>query len=64
MNLRYQGKEDDIIQKIEAGDVTMPLTTSLISGSQSLFGILTELKFGNLYVTSVFSQQEGETKKV
>ncbi len=64
MNLRYQGKEDDIIQKIEAGDVTMPLTTSLISGSQSLFGILTELKFGNLYVTSVFSQQEGETKTI
>ncbi len=64
MNLRYQGKEDDIIQKIEAGDVAMPLTTSLISGSQSLFGILTELKFGNLYVTSVFSQQEGETKTI
>ena len=64
MNLRYQGKEDDIIQKIEAGDVSLPLTTSLISGSQSLFGILSELKFGNLYVTSVFSQQEGETKTI
>ncbi len=64
MNLRYQGKEDDIIQKIEAGNVSLPLTTSLISGSQSLFGLLTELKFGNLYVTSVFSQQEGETKTI
>ncbi|OFX58885.1 MAG: cell surface protein SprA [Bacteroidetes bacterium GWE2_40_63] len=64
MNLRYQGKEDDILQKVEAGDVSLPLTTSLISGSQSLFGILTELKFGNLYVTSVFSQQEGETKTI
>lgn len=64
MNLRYQGKEDDIIQKIEAGDVSMPLTTSLISGSQSLFGVLSELKFGNLYITSVFSQQEGETKTI
>lgn len=64
MNLRYQGKEDDIIQKIEAGNVSLPLTTSLISGSQSLFGILSELKFGNLYVTSVFSQQEGETKTI
>lgn len=64
MNLRYQGKEDDIIQKIEAGDVSLPLTTSLISGSQSLFGILTQLKFGNLYITSVFSQQKGETKTI
>jgi len=64
MNLRYQGKEDDILQKIEAGDVSLPLTTSLITGSQSLFGILTELKFGKLYVTSVFSQQKGETKTI
>lgn len=64
MNLRYQGKEDDIIQKIEAGNVSLPLTTSLITGSQSLFGILTELKFGKLYVSSVFSQQEGETKTI
>lgn len=64
MNLRYQGKEDDIIQKIEAGDVSLPLTTSLITGSQSLFGILTELRFGKLYVTSVFSQQKGETKTI
>jgi cell surface protein SprA len=64
MNLRYQGKEDDILQKIEAGDVSMPLSTSLISGSQSLFGILTEMKFGNLYITSIFSQQEGETKTI
>ncbi len=64
MNLRYQGKEDDILQKVEAGDVSMPMTTSLITGSQSLFGLLTELKFGNLYVTSIFSQQQGETKTI
>ena len=64
MKIRYHGNEDDIIQKIEAGDITMPLSTSLIRGSQSLFGVLTELRFGNLYVTSVFSQQEGETKTI
>lgn len=64
MKLAYQGKEDDIIQKIEAGDVSLPLATSLITGSQSLFGVLTELKFGKLYISSVFSQQEGETKTI
>jgi len=62
--LAYQGEEDEIIQKIEAGNVTMPLSGSLITGSRSLFGIKTELKFGNLYVTSVFSQQKGESKTV
>jgi len=62
--LEYAGEEDDIIQKIEAGNVTLPLTGSLITGSQSLFGLKTELKFGKLSVTSVFSQQKGETSVI
>ncbi|MBN2669688.1 MAG: cell surface protein SprA [Bacteroidales bacterium] len=64
MKLAYEGKEDDIIQKIEAGDVTLPLSGSLISGSQSLFGFKTELKFGKLTVTSIFSQQEGKRSEI
>ncbi|MCK5822969.1 MAG: cell surface protein SprA [Bacteroidales bacterium] len=64
MKLKYTGKEDDIIQKIEAGNVALPLSGSLITGSQSLFGILTELKFGKLSVTSVFSKQNGETSVI
>ncbi len=64
MKLAYEGKEDDIIQKIEAGDVTLPLSGSLISGSQSLFGFKTELKFGKLTVTSVFSQQKGKRSEI
>ena len=39
MKLKYEGKEDEIIKCIEAGDVTLPLNTTLINGSQSLFGI-------------------------
>ncbi|MFO7941011.1 MAG: cell surface protein SprA [Bacteroidales bacterium] len=62
--LAYEGDEDEIIQKIEAGNVTLPLPGSLITGSQSLFGVKTELKFGNLSVTSIFSQQKGETKVI
>jgi cell surface protein SprA len=59
--LVYEGKEDEIIQKIEAGNVTMPLPGSLITGSQSLFGLKTELQFGKLSVTAVASQQKGQT---
>lgn len=61
MKLEYQGKEDDIIKSIEAGNVSLPLPGTLITGSQSLFGVKTEMQFGKLSVTSVFSQQKGET---
>ncbi len=62
--LEYAGKEDEIIKKIEAGNVTLPLSGSLITGSQSLFGLKTELQFGKLRVTSIFSQQKGETSTI
>ena len=64
MNLRYEGKEDEIIQVVEAGDVTLPLSGSLITGSQSLFGLKTELQFSKLRVTSVLSQQRGEPQVI
>ena len=57
--LEYTGKEDEIIKKIEAGNVNLPIPGSLITGSQSLFGFKTELQFGKLTMTTVFSQQRG-----
>ena len=62
--LEYSGKEDEIIKKIEAGNVNLPLPGSLINGSMSLFGLKTELQFGKLTVTSVFSQQRGESSVI
>lgn len=62
--LEYSGKEDEIIKKIEAGDVTLPLNGTLISGSYSLFGLKTELQFGKLTMTTVLSQQKGESSTV
>ena len=61
LKLDFSGTEDDIIQKIEAGNVTLPLPGTLITGSQSLFGVKTEMQFGKLNVTTIFSQQKGET---
>lgn len=58
--LEYAGKEDEIIKKIELGNVTLPLQSSLIQGSQSLFGVKTQMQFGRLMVTSVYSQQRGK----
>lgn len=64
MKLEYTGYEDEIIQKIEAGNVALPVRGSLITGSQTLFGIKSELKFGRMYVTTVMSQEKGEKKEI
>ncbi|HPE99093.1 MAG TPA: cell surface protein SprA, partial [Bacteroidales bacterium] len=64
MKLQYEGKEDEIIKSIEAGDVTLPLNTTLINGSQSLFGIKSKLQFGKVTVTSVISQQKSQTSNI
>ena len=64
IKLEYTPTEDDIIRKIEAGNVTMPIKNSLINGSQSLFGVKTELQFGKTTVTAVFSQQNSESKTI
>ncbi|MCP4552369.1 MAG: cell surface protein SprA, partial [Bacteroidetes bacterium] len=64
LDLKYEGKEDEIVKLIEAGDITFPLPTTLITGSQSLFGIKTRLQFGRATITSVFSQQESQTSSI
>src|ERR1051326_3412653 len=64
MKLEYTGYEDDIIKKIEAGNVSLPLSGTLITGSQSLFGLKTQLQFGKLTVTSVLSQQKGKKSEI
>ncbi|MDP4762344.1 MAG: cell surface protein SprA [Salibacteraceae bacterium] len=64
MKLEYTGYEDEIIQKIELGNVSLPLQSSLITGSQALFGVKSELKFGRLTVTSVYTQQKSERREV
>lgn len=62
--LEYTGYEDEIIKKIEAGNVSLPLNGSLITGSQSLFGIKTKLQFGRLTMTTIFSQQKGKKSEI
>ena len=64
LKLAYKGQEDDIIQSIEAGNVTMDLNSSLIRGSQALFGIKTNLKFGKFRIQALVSQQNSESQTV
>lgn len=64
LKLGYKGKEDNIIQEISAGNVSLPLRGSLIRGNQSLFGIKTQLKFGRLTITNILSQQKSKSESI
>ncbi|WP_338408015.1 cell surface protein SprA [uncultured Flavobacterium sp.] len=64
IKLEYAPSEDDIIQKIEVGNISMPLNSTLIKGAQSLFGVKTQLKFGNTTITGLFSEQKSQTKSL
>jgi cell surface protein SprA len=62
--LAWQGKEDEIVKSIQVGDVSMPVSSALITGSQSLFGVKAQLQFGKLDVTAVFAQQKSQSKSI
>ena len=64
VKLTYTGYEDDIIQRIEAGNVFLETPSDLIRGGQRLFGIRTDLQLGGLGVTVVASQQDAESDEL
>ncbi|SEC54574.1 cell surface protein SprA [Tenacibaculum sp. MAR_2009_124] len=64
IKLEYTPTEDDIIQGIDAGNISMPIKNSLINGAQALFGVKTELQFGKTTVTAAFSQQNSQSRTV
>lgn len=56
--------DDNIIQGVEAGNVSLQSPSSLIGGSQTLFGAKASFKFGKLFLTAIASQKRGERKTV
>ena len=56
--IKYEGKEDDILQLLEVADISFPLQTTLIQGSQQLMGVHAKMKFGKLTVDAVVSEKE------
>ena len=64
MKLKYDGKEDEIVKLVEAGNVSFPSNSSLVKGASSLFGLRTDLQFGKLKLQLVASQKKSSTKSV
>ena len=64
LKLKYDGKEDEIIKLVEAGNVSFPSNNSLVHGASSLFGIRTDMQFGKLKLQTVVSQKKSTSTSV
>src|SRR5688500_11498573 len=64
MKVEYTGFKEDILQKLEIGNVSLPLNNTLIQGAQNLFGIKAQLQFGKLNVTAIASTQRGKVESI
>ncbi|MDP4282929.1 MAG: cell surface protein SprA [Bacteroidota bacterium] len=64
LKLDYTGRDDEILKRFEAGNISFPSKGTLIPGAQSLFGIKTQLQFGKLFVTGVLANQKSQRQSV
>ncbi|MBX2961751.1 MAG: cell surface protein SprA [Cyclobacteriaceae bacterium] len=64
MKVEYTGFKEDILKKLEIGNVSLPLNNTLIQGSQNLFGVKAQLQFGKLFVTTIASTQRGKVASI
>lgn len=64
LKLKYEGYADEVIQKIEAGNVSLETRNTLVQSAQALFGVRGQFKLGPLTLTTVISQKKSkqETK--
>ena len=64
LSVRYKGNEDEIIQSVEAGNVSLSLGGSRLATASSnhkgLFGFKTESKLGALKLITIASLDKGE----
>jgi cell surface protein SprA len=64
LKLDYTGGPDEILKKVEAGNISFTTPSTLMTGAQSLFGIKTRMQFGKLSVTAVLANQRSQKQTV
>ena len=64
LKLDYTGGPDEIVKKVEAGNVSFTTRSTLMTGAQSLFGIKTTLQFGKLTITGVLANETSQKQSV
>lgn len=60
----FEGEDDDIVKKLEFGNVDFAIPSTLIGGGNALFGVRADFQFGPLFLKSVFSQRKGQRKYI
>ena len=63
LKIKYTGYDDEIVQSVEAGNVSLATNSSFISNSSALFGIKTVFQFGPLKLTGIASQKKGQIQQ-
>ncbi|HJY63570.1 MAG TPA: cell surface protein SprA, partial [Ignavibacteria bacterium] len=64
LKLKYTGYPDEVIQSLEAGNVSLDTRSTLIGGNQALFGVKAQFKLGPLSLTAIASQKKSEKKEI
>ena len=64
LKIKYTGYEDEIVQSVEAGNVSLQTPSTLIQGSGALFGIKAEFQAGPLRLQTIASQKKGESSRL
>jgi hypothetical protein len=62
LKLRYDGYPDEVIKKIEGGNVSLETRSGLIGSSQALFGVKGDFQLGALALSTVLSQKKSKTE--
>ena len=60
LKLDYAGSKDEILKRLEAGNISFASKGTLIPGAQQLFGVKTQLQFGKLFVTAALANQQSQ----
>ncbi len=64
LKIKYTGYDDEIVQSVEAGNVSLTTPSSFIGSSAALFGIKAKFQTGPLTLTALASQKKGQIKEV
>ncbi len=63
LKIKYTGYEDEIVQSVEAGNVSLSTSSSFVSSSSALFGIKAAFQIGPLKLTAIASQKKGQIQE-